>query len=84
MMEYIDTQATKALVGAMLADKAVTRRDLELAFYLYTPKSRKQVIEWFGGSKNRAPASRALKRLSPYLKIDKEDDLGTYYTLKCR
>lgn len=84
MMEYIDTQAVRDFIGTMLADKTITRRDLELAFYLYTPKSRKQIISWFGGAKNRAPASRALKRLSPYLKIDKEDELGTYYTLKCK
>lgn len=79
--EYIDMGKFREVITAMLNDKNVTRRDLELANYLYTSKSRRQVQDYYGGSKNRSEVSRALKRLAPYLEVDKVSS-GTWYQLK--
>lgn len=81
-MEYIDTGAMLDVIGALLDDKNITRHDLKLAYFLYLEKPRRDVIEWFGGSKNRAEAGRALKRLSPYLRVAKDAEGGLYYSLR--
>ena len=81
MMVYIDLDGFRALIEKMLNDPNVKRKDLMLANYLYTDKSKHDVVEWYGGSKNRAEAGRALKRLDPYLEKTVVDD-QTYYQLK--
>lgn len=82
MREYIDTSAIRHVIDTMLADKTVTRRDLVLASYLYIEHSREDVIGFYGGPKNRAEASRALKRLAPYLDVEDDPRTGRWYVLK--
>lgn len=80
-MVYVDLDSKDRLIEAMLNDATLTKRDLQVAFFLRSGgKTRKEIgIAFFGGADhspekaygNRASVTRSLKRLAPYLEKPK-------------
>lgn len=71
----VNVSAQNRLIGALLNDEKVTKRDLQIAFYLHSHIAKREEIaeKFFGGKEksggNRANVGRALQRLAPYLKV---------------
>lgn len=71
----VNVSAQKRVIRALLNDERITKRDLQIAFFLWNHIAKRDEIaeNFFGGKEksggNRANVGRALQRLAPYLKV---------------